>query len=976
MARFNMRFLLLLSCFISCWIASASAAAQQAGNIRYGMHETYERLVFDWGKSIPYTIKQPNNGKVVLESTEKLTLNMSSVSSKIDNQSLTTINSLSVERTSPFSMTVQTNGYKNIRHFKLGNRIILDLYKTSEQIQKYKSEKKPASAPFKKQPNDNIKTEKSLKESQNSTNAMLKKLPAHVVVTEPLNQLQTKINNMQPHVITISAASAFGLAAFERAGFLWIVVDNPDIYLPPVINGPQSKSFPKFEKIQYQNAVAFRMPLPKNSYIYGEGGGLLWRLVITPNQRDVQPKYPQFSDDKKTVKWPLKSIEKKIRITDPLIGDEIVIVTTNQSEEIALKKFDYVDYDVLQSFAGFAAIPQSDSVQFITQDDHVLVQSSRGSLLFSDAQDTAEYFVSKTPPSTEKDNDPMLYNFSNWQMGGLKALEKNKQLLFKEIKDKTGSKKTESLLTLAKLHIANNRGQEALGLLELAALELPGIEETVEFISLHGVALALAYKYDQAILKLSKESLKEFAEVILWRSYTLAGLEDWQQAYNIIKPDHIDILFEYPIEIKQTLALELAEVALRSGDTDLAQKLLVMLDDYVDNMLLSPRSKWIYLSGELERQLGDNDQALEKWKKLVNGKDNYFRAKAGLSATRVKLETGQITPAKAIDNLEQLRYSWRGDELETLINFRLGKVYIENNNYLKGLSILRNAISLVPNSIMTEEVTDYMTEKFQSLFRDQKINDISALDAVSIYEEFKELTPPGKKGDGFIQNLAERLVNVDLLERATALLQHQVNHRLNGEDQLNTLIRLAAIQLLDNKPEGSLRSLVMAKEAISDIKTDTSKQRKKINLLSARALSKTGKSTQAMQILETMPKDNAVMRLQADIAWGAQKWGEAAAAFQDLLNSENISRQDDLNDYQTQLILNRAIALNLSNNRVGLANLKDRYGAQIEKTPKNRLFNLVTRPRQLGMLDNDNSVSRLINEVDLFGDFIDSYRKL
>jgi len=182
--------------------------------------------------------------------------------------------------------------------------------------------------------------------------------------------------------------------------------------------------------------------------------------------------------------------------------------------------------------------------------------------------------------------------------------------------------------------------------------------------------------------------------------------------------------------------------------------------------------------------------------------------------------------------------------------------------------------------------------------------------------------------------------------------------------------------LLDNKPEGSLRSLTIAKNKIKGIQSDTSKQRRKINLLSARALSKTGQTTQAMKILETMSKDNAVIRLQADIAWAAQKWGEAAAAFQDLLNTENISRQDDLNDYQTRLILNRAIALNLSNNRVGLANLKDRYGAQIEKTPKNRLFNLVTRPRQLGMLDNDNSVSRLINEVDLFGDFIDSYRKL
>ena len=39
---------------------------------------------------------------------------------------------------------------------------------------------------------------------------------------------------------------------------------------------------------------------------------------------------------------------------------------------------------------------------------------------------------------------------------------------------------------------------------------------------------------------------------------------------------------------------------------------------------------------------------------------------------------------------------------------------------------------------------------------------MSALDAVSIYDEFKELTPIGKEGDMFVQELAERLVDVDL----------------------------------------------------------------------------------------------------------------------------------------------------------------------------------------------------------------------
>lgn len=124
-----------------------------------------------------------------------------------------------------------------------------------------------------------------------------------------------------------------------------------------------------------------------------------------------------------------------------------------------------------------------------------------------------------------------------------------------------------------------------------------------------------------------------------------------------------------------------------------------------------------------------------------------------------------------------------------------------------------------------------------------------------------------------------------------------------------------------------------------------------------------------------MKGDLDVLRLRADIAWSAGQWEESAEAFQDLIIVENISLTRPVTEYQGNLVLNRSIALNLAGNRVAIANLRERYGDVMEQSDRAKLFDLVTRPRQLGLLGNRESVMSLMSEVDLFGDFLKSYHE-
>ena len=80
-----------------------------------------------------------------------------------------------------------------------------------------------------------------------------------------------------------------------------------------------------------------------------------------------------------------------------------------------------------------------------------------------------------------------------------------------------------------------------------------------------------------------------------------------------------------------------------------------------------------------------------------------------------------------------------------------------------------------------------------------------AIDALSLFYDFRDLTPVGRRGDEMIRKLADRLVSVDLLDQAAELLQHQVDNRLQGAARAQVAVRLAVIYLMARKPDRAHR---------------------------------------------------------------------------------------------------------------------------------------------------------------------------
>jgi hypothetical protein len=992
------KFVLILLGFI---YFSSSAIAQERVIVRAADHSEYSRIVFDWANAASYKVNKNAGGDVFITFNRSAFLDFPG----LDYNEVTGVNGIRQEAagSNELKVSIDVAGDRKYRHFSLGNRVVVDIYKKNGDKNISASKKAPA------------KKRASAKQVSKKSNEAMPKVrsaPVSEVTSAPLppeeglvsansdqsvkpgkkvkeeNLIEASANDFEAHIITLSLTESVGLAAFIRSDALWIVLDKANITAMPLVAGPMKKLFPSFKRYELTGGTAYRVVLPsemKGSYIYGEGGGLVWRIVLSPNEREDESIKPEHSflnavnSRGGTVLWPLKFTSRILDLYDPTVGDTLKVVMVERSDQFSGAVRSYVDFNALRSPIGLTLSPKVDDLLISLRVDGVQISRPNGLAVSRDKDINIRLMrenVSEIDMAALTDGASgmrRIFDFDRWMMGGVRALKDNQHILLSNIGKKDKAGRVQDLLTLAKMNVANDRGQEALGFLEVALDEMPDIEKGAEFLALRGAANALSDKHELAFKDLADPSLSSYGELNYWRSYTLAWLEDWQQARQRL-PESFELLVGYPRPLLEKLGLKLAEVALRGGDVNTAETVLSVLRKEEDNLALWTTSGMDYLAGEAARQSEDYGQAKELWQKLSKGKDDWYRTRAGLALTLLEVERGDISNDAAIDRLEGLRYSWRGDELEAQINYTLGKLYIEEGSYLKGLTILRDSASMSPRSDIGKEVASFMSTKFSDLLLyDEKL---SALDAVTIFEEFRELTPTGDLGNKMVQKLAERLVDADLLDRAAKILQHQVDFRIKDEEQASVAMRLATVYILDRRPVEAMKALKVAYDFYKPKSDSTSKAKLyDIELLRARALSDNDQTEQAIALLNGFKPTPDVNRLRADIAWQAGLWEDASEALNDLIIDEELDLSRKLSPKQADIILHRSIALNLSGDRVELSNVRKRYGESMKQTSRARLFDVITRPRKNSLLSDRETLTALVDEVDIFKDFLESYRK-
>ncbi len=951
-------------------MAARSFAAEVA--VRTGQHAEYSRLVFDWKTPVTYTLEKQAGG-LKLTFSSAATLNAADAKTPVPN-----IAGLDVLSETPLSLLIKAAEGAASRDLKVGNKVIIDIYNPSGGAQKFETFalKTPET-----------KTETKPEVAANEAPSQIALAPKQ----PPQAELQAEIIQLKPGekatTIAISSTQSFGMSAFENAGRLWIVNDKTDILLSPQVTGPNADTLKTFKETFADNAKIYHAPLPKGAVIKGQGGGVLWRIMLSADQKTkdpiepirnaVQPDQPRSGK----LMWPLESAREVVKSVDPYTGETVYAVTVEDSGEFAGPARSFVDFDVLPSAIGLAIVPKTDNLEIKIVRGGVEIGAPSGlALLSQDKADAAarekERLQKPVDASLAETSDRRIYDFGKWQLGGPKAIQENRNEVLSGLKDASDGAKIENLLTLAKAYLANGMGPEALGVIQFAQMELPSLVDSPEFLSLRGAADALSGHNEDAFRDLSHPKLKDISEIQIWRAYVLAALGDWEQAAKT-KPQSLAALYDYPQRLRDPLALVLAEIALRNAEVPLGKTLLDLVEKDNKSLPAPQKAALRYLKGEAFRQKGNFEETKKYWEPLSKGKDDLYRVKAGLALTRLMMEQEKLPNGKAIDRLERLRYAWRGDELEAQVSFWLGKTYFDSGQHIKGLKIMRDAAGFVPNTGLSQRIADNMSATFVGLFLDQeKLSKVTPPDAAALYDQFSELLPADDTGRRVVEKLSEHLANADMFTRAADLLGGEVNRIDGGEEAVRLGTRLAAIRLLDKDAPGALAALNRAATKLEELPEElrTPARYKAISLLRARALSLEGRPDQSLAMLGQLENSAEINRLRADIAWEANYWDDAAEALGDVILDQNISLTRPLDAANADLILRRAVALNLASDRVALANMREKYTDAMSQTPKAKVFEVITRARQTAALADRETLMSVVSEIELFSDFLNNYK--
>jgi hypothetical protein len=470
-------------------------------------------------------------------------------------------------------------------------------------------------------------------------------------------------------------------------------------------------------------------------------------------------------------------------------------------------------------------------------------------------------------------------------------------------------------------------------------------------------------RIDSALKDLANPLVGNQNDAPLWRALAHARQGKWVEARDAFRLVE-GALGALPLELQRIAMKDALRASIEVGDFPGA---IGRLNDFktvgVPHELEAPVA---VLTGRLAQSTGRGHDALVAYRFAANSGHGPAAAQGRLRELSMRYAQGEIKRPDLIKDLEILTTGWRGDETEIEALQLLARLYIEENQYREAFRVMRVALSVHPDSGLTRNIQEAAAKTFDTLFLAGQADALPAIEALSLFYDFRDLTPIGRRGDEMIRRLAERLVAIDLLDQAADLLQYQVDNRLQGSARAQVATRLAVIYLLNRKPEQAQAALRATRTA--DLSNEIRIPRL---LIEARALSDRGRHDFALEVIAGI-EGRESLRLRSDIHWTARHWQQAAEHIE-LLYGDRWKSFEPLSDAERPDIVRAGVAYALAEDKLGTARLREKYAAKMAEGPDRRLFDIVTGGLNVNSAE-FRGVVRIVAAVDTLSGFLRDLR--
>lgn len=745
-------------------------------------------------------------------------------------------------------------------------------------------------------------------------------------------------------------------ATFRRGGAVWIVFDKPTTVDTETLKNAAGEAAFEILQLPNPNATVLRIRTSRRYNPAVSRDGLAW--IIDLAERELAPQSAlKVSAQPTSQVGPRLFITvpepgRPIPIIDPNVGDNFVAVPVIPLGQAIGQNFRYPQFLLRVAAQGIVIDPLTDDLR--TRSLRQGVEISNGGVALAvtnvSADAAAHAELSASRPMVKAIEDLAQYYAPTSEF--LAA----KREMETEVSSAPANRRTPARLELAKFFFANAYAPETLAVLRVALDDIPLLEDDPSVRVMRGGSQYLLGRYDEALVDLTHPSVAGNDEARLWAAATTAQMGDRLGSARDLRFTG-SIARDYPRPLKMPLGILITEVAAETGDGQGAQLFLEALN--LENPRRDEQAKLKFAEGKLRELDGDFEAAVALWEEVTESENRPSRARARVALTEMLLKLRRIEHRDAIEEYEKLRFAWRGDKMEFNNLRRLGSLYLDEGFFREGLSTLKEAATHFREFPEAPEVTKQMSDTFNSLFLGDEGAELDPVKAIAIYNEFKELTPAGARGDEMIRNLADRLVDVDLLDRAAELLSAQVQFRLEGVQKARVGGRLALIYMLDRNYQRALE--VLQATGVEGMPEELESQRRH---LLAQVLIGLNRDNDALALLETDDSESAEL-LRAEIFWNSGNWLDAAASYRVLVRQSEASPEELLSDAQAARILNYAVALTNSGGERAVQQLKLEFAPTMAQSKFAEVFKLVTTQETPGILD-PIVVPEKVQEVETF----------
>jgi hypothetical protein len=527
-----------------------------------------------------------------------------------------------------------------------------------------------------------------------------------------------------------------------------------------------------------------------------------------------------------------------------------------------------------------------------------------------------------------------LFDIDDWHKNQAEALVPRLDALIMQAAGAAPDQRSQPRLELARFYMSRGMYQEARGVTNLMISDGDPRTDQSVVLMIHAIASILMGRPDQGLKDLASPAIGNNYDSQLWRGLAFARQGRWADAREKFKNVEFAIA-SLPLELQRVVTMDAMRASLEVKDFGGASKRRAELD--VVGVPPDLKPSFAVLRGRLAEALGQDMDALDDYTFAIRSPNREAAAEAKQFEVALKQRRNEINQTDALHELETLSVTWRGDAIELRTLQMLSQIYSDTSHYFEALGAARQASKLAPNSEISRQAQDAASDLFSDIFLSAKGDELPPIEALSLFYEYRELTPIGRRGDEMIRRLADRLVGVDLLDQAAELLQYQVDKRLEGAARAQVAARLAMVYLTNRKPDRAIVALRSTR--IADLNGELRQQRL---LLEARALSDVGRHDLALDIVSNIGGREAI-RLRSDIYWAARRWREASEQIE-LYYGDRFRDFKPLNAAERSDVLRAVVGYALAEDAIGLSRFREKYAPLMTAEADKIAFDVASKP--------------------------------